>query len=287
MNTASQQKISSLIQEAEKCFVSRKFRLASARALLALSLLTADNESQEQFFSQKLIPHLQSLRRCIDERQTPPSDHMLKQINDCLAIIIQCYYELNHYEDAYNVLPSFYGSFESSPFELQVVLVQMLVYLNKFEEARVHLDMMHKQENVNLSIVQELEDHLLLKKRTEGQQTAANNKFFLNNMTVRGNASLNGKESNQDPKKTTLLLPGQHISRTFVSRFLNRWRAMFIRMRRQPLPYLKTFSLILTAFAICTFLLRKLYMNRSSINQLRIKSIESMFGAIKMTKYIL
>jgi hypothetical protein len=122
---SSREAVATLVAEAERCFVCKKFRLSCARSLQALSLLVTDTDldQQEQLLHNKLLTNLELLRQYKSE-----NNRILNSQNDeknelnCLAIIIQCLFELKQHEEAAKVLPRYYGSFEDSPFDLQVVL---------------------------------------------------------------------------------------------------------------------------------------------------------------------
>jgi hypothetical protein len=121
----TQTNVETLVEEAERWFVSKKFRLACARALQALSLIVSASE-QEQLLGHNLLNNLESLRHLkLENLRTIESEDRMNEQN-CLAIIIQCLFELKQHEEAEQVLSSYYGAFGNAPFEVQTVLYAFL-----------------------------------------------------------------------------------------------------------------------------------------------------------------
>jgi hypothetical protein len=285
---------SALIQEAERCFVCKKFRLASARSLQALTLLVTGSDSQEQFFSQKLIPHLEYLRQY---RLDHALHHTSTKEQNCLAIIIQCFFELNQHEDAAKVLPSFYGSVENAPFNLQIIMIQMLTYLSKFDEAQVYINNLEKNVKADEKLVlQELSEHLH-QKRTEGQKTIVDNKF-LNNLAIEPNDRTASNEimPEQRPSRrdeqvhSTLILPGYKSSGMLTywkNSLTQRWNYVIGLIRSNPKRYTTVCAIIVGALFMCTVLIRLYKNNHDTITIIRNKTIQSVQDALKMALWIL
>ncbi|KAL0477389.1 hypothetical protein AKO1_005821, partial [Acrasis kona] len=256
-----------LLQEAERLLVRRKFRLSCAKTLNVLTRIVTDgtNTCNDDSDVLNVLSNLQAIYQSKDD--------ILAE--KCIAVIMQCLYELDRQEEAIEVLSRFYGDFSDSPSSLQILHIQLLAHTNRLDQAQEHLKDVHDK-----NIEQELKKYILHKQSIKQKPDLVEDEAIhspedemipydlIQNLTVKPTAS-----EIQPPKK---LESSSHS----LSEKYEKFRSQLIQS-----PWLnraKIISLILAALLLCSLLLRILTQNKYIFNDLKIKAVQSIQDAVKM-----
>eukprot|EP01080_Neovahlkampfia_damariscottae_P004682 gene4682-8254_t len=146
------------IKQAETQFLQRNFESTIQYSYKTLCNI---NNVQPKNLKENVLQSLSNFKKVKDEKLTQ-EDLEIESI--CLSLIFQSLYELKQIDDAKILFTTYYPKNKFIPPKLSILLIQMLIYLNEFEEAEKQMDDLKKQ-SVEMDQLVQTELKTILKKK--------------------------------------------------------------------------------------------------------------------------